>query len=144
MVAHLIFSPLTGKTERDNTKQYRVPGDNASGLLPGVEAADHARADGEGVGAVSNAAEQHAGLFPSVRRKIELLSKLIIEEMEQPQPEDPAPEKREELEDIELSVVRKDGKLDVSLKRGGTDLATESVPATADDLRKGGRRVKAY
>ena len=91
--------------------------------------------------APSNASEQHAALFPSVRRKIELLSKLIIEEMEQPQPEDPAPEEPEELEDIELSVVRRDGKLDVSLKRGGNDLAAETVPATADDLRKAMQRM---
>lgn len=91
--------------------------------------------------APSNASEQHRELFPSVRRKIELLSKLIIEEMEHPQPEEPTPEEQEELEEIALSVSRKDGKVEVSLKRGGEDVASESVPATAEDFKNAMRRM---
>ena len=39
-----------------------------------------------------NADEQHAGLFPSVRRKIELLAKSILEELKEPPPEEKKPE----------------------------------------------------
>jgi hypothetical protein len=35
----------------------------------------------------ANAADQHKALFPSVRRKIELIAKSILEEMNEPQPE---------------------------------------------------------
>lgn len=43
----------------------------------------------------ANAAEQHAALFPSVRRRIELVAKTILEEMKKPEPE-PQPEKKPE------------------------------------------------
>ena len=44
------------------------------------------------------AAQQHAELFPSVRRKIELLARVILEEMNDPEPRpetEPEPESEE-------------------------------------------------
>ena len=79
-----------------------------------------------------NAAEQHRELFPSVRRKIELLAKVILEEMKEPRPEDSSDESEEQLDLISISVERKDGKVVVELKRGN-----KTVERASASLRKG-------
>ncbi len=82
-----------------------------------------------------NVDAQHRELFPSVRRKIELLAKTILEELSEPlrpeekKPEEPPPEEppsdsplEEAPEDFEftVSVSRKDGRLNVRLLKGKT------------------------
>ena len=95
-----------------------------------------------------NADVQHRDLFPSVVRKIELLAKSILEELNQPvpeekkpeepppeeKPEEPAPEQppEEELE-FTISVSRKGDVVEVKLLQGETPvyektLGTELAP----------------
>ena len=76
----------------------------------------------------ANAADQHKELFPSVKRKIELLAKVILEEMNKPgeeqasgaekRPEDTPDDQDEPLDLISISVERRDGRIAVELKRG--------------------------
>ena len=47
----------------------------------------------------ANASEQHRALFPSVRRKIELLAKVILEEMNEPKPKEEKPEEEKPPEE---------------------------------------------
>ena len=98
-----------------------------------------------------NAAEQHKALFPSVRRKIELIARTILEEMnepkpeneekpEEPPPEDPPPEEPppeeppEEILEFAISVRRSGGEVEVSLKQGETTVESSTVPAKKDDF----------
>lgn len=86
----------------------------------------------------ANAAEQHRDLFPSVRRKIELLAKVILEEMNEPRPEqdekpeDTTDDSDEQLDLISISVERNGGKVVVELKRGNRTIERASA-----SLRKG-------
>ena len=98
----------------------------------------------------SNAAEQHKSLFPSVRRKIELLARTILEEMnepkpeneekpEEPPPEEPPPEETpeeppEEVVEFAISVRREGNEVEVSLKQGETVVESATVPAKKDDF----------
>lgn len=96
-----------------------------------------------------NAAEQHKALFPSVRRKIELLARTILEEMNEPKPEneekpeEPPPEEQqpdetseepEEVVEFEISVRRTGNEVEVSLKQGETVVESATVPAKKDDF----------
>ena len=78
-----------------------------------------------------NAEDQHRELFPSVRKKIELLAKSILEELNQPQPdekkppEEPPPEEQppeeeppEEKLEFSISVVREGDSVEVKLLQG--------------------------
>ena len=87
----------------------------------------------------SNAEEQHRDLFPSVRRKIELLAKVILEEMNEPSPEqsekppeDNSDEPEEPLDLIAISVERSGGQIVVELKRGN-----KTIERASASLRKG-------
>ena len=97
----------------------------------------------------ANAAEQHKALFPSVRRKIELLARTILEEMNEPKPEneekpeepppeeqqpEETPEEQEEVVEFEISVRRTGNEVEVSLKQGETVVESETVPAKKDDF----------
>ena len=98
----------------------------------------------------SNAAEQHKALFPSVRRKIELLARTILEEMnepkpeneekpEEPPPEEPPPDETpeeppEEVVEFAISVRREGNEVEVSLKQGETVVESATVPAKKDDF----------
>jgi hypothetical protein len=96
----------------------------------------------------ANADSQHAGLFPSVKRKIELIAKVILEEMKKPEPEEkpeepkppeePPPEEPppeiEELMEFSISVKRVGSAIEVSLEQGGNALVTETVSAGRDDF----------
>ncbi len=97
----------------------------------------------------ANAAEQHKALFPSVRRKIELLARTILEEMNEPKPEneekpeepppeeqqpDETPEEPEEVVEFEISVRRAGNEVEVSLKQGETVVESATVPAKKDDF----------
>lgn len=86
-----------------------------------------------------NAAEQHAGIFPSVRRKIELLAKSILEELntpeekkpeeppEEPEPEEPQPEDAPEEVAFTISVVRRGASVEVKLLKGETPVYEKTV-----------------
>ncbi|MBO4448919.1 MAG: hypothetical protein J5807_05485, partial [Kiritimatiellae bacterium] len=78
----------------------------------------------------ANAAEQHAALFPSVRRKIELLAKVILEEMnESSQQEDSSSGGEELLMEFSISV-RKDGdSVEVKLLKGNEEVTGRNVKA---------------
>ena len=98
----------------------------------------------------ANAAEQHKALFPSVRRKIELLARTILEEMnepkpeneekpEEPPPEEPQPEETpeeppEEVIEFAISVRRAGNEVEVSLKQGETIVESATVQAKKDDF----------
>lgn len=98
----------------------------------------------------ANADEQHKSLFPSVRRKIELLARTILEEMnepkpeneekpEEPPPEEPQPDETpeeppEEVVEFAISVRRAGNEVEVSLKQGETVVESATVPAKKDDF----------
>ena len=98
----------------------------------------------------ANADEQHKALFPSVRRKIELLARTILEEMnepkpeneekpEEPPPEEPQPDETpeeppEEVIEFAISVRRAGDEVEVSLKQGETVVESATVPAKKDDF----------
>ena len=98
----------------------------------------------------ANASEQHRALFPSVRRKIELLAKVILEEMNEPKPEEEKPpeekppeetppeetpeEPPEEEIELAISVKRSGGTIEVELKQGESTVESATVPAKKDDF----------
>jgi len=98
----------------------------------------------------SNASEQHRELFPSVKRKIELLAKVILEEMNEPKPEEeekpeePPPEETppedspeeppEEEPEFAISVKKSGETIEVELKQGESVLEGSTVPARKDDF----------
>ena len=91
-----------------------------------------------------NAAEQHRELFPSVRRKIELLAKTILEEMNEPREENPPesePDDEEKKLELTLYVNRDGDRVEVRLESGGARLAEESVPARTDDFENAMHRM---
>ena len=100
-----------------------------------------------------NAAQQHCALFPSVRRKIELLAKVILEEMNEPRPDEETPpeeappeetqseEEPEEEIELSISVKRTGGTVEVELKRGDATVESASVPAKKDDFENAMFRV---
>lgn len=88
-----------------------------------------------------NAEEQHRELFPSVKKRIELVAKTILEEIERPEPEErpepPVPEEGQTPETSEYTVsVRKTGdRLETKILRGGDALFERSCPAAKDEFR---------
>ena len=78
----------------------------------------------------ANAAEQHAALFPSVRRKIELLAKVILEEMnESSQQEDSSSDGEEVLMEFSISVRKEGDSVDVKLLQGKDEVVGRKVKA---------------
>ncbi len=98
----------------------------------------------------ANASEQHRALCPSVRRKIELLAKVILEEMNEPKPEEEKPpeekppeetppeetpeEPPEEEAEFAISVKRSGDTIEVELKQGESTVESATVPAKKDDF----------
>ena len=95
-----------------------------------------------GGGEPPNAAQQHAELFPSVRRKIELLARVILEEMNDPEPRpenEPKPESDEAVDTsaespeesaaFTISIVKSGGKIETRLLKGKTPVAERTVDA---------------
>lgn len=108
-----------------------------------------------------NADEQHVGLFPSVRRQIELVARQILEEMKPPEPE-PEPEKKpeeppeepppeetppeekpEEEELCTISFELSGGEVKVSAKRGDKVIAERTTKATASGFEQAVSEVGA-
>jgi len=93
----------------------------------------------------SNADRQHVELFPSVKKRIELVARSILEEMEKPEPEkksepeDPADldQQSEEPQLMKFSiVVEKDGdQVSVKLEQGKTTVAERSAKAKMSDYQ---------
>ena len=82
-----------------------------------------------------NAEEQHRELFPSVKKRIELLARTIMAELEKTEVESP-PE--EEIELITISVERKGDSLETKIERGGSTVFEKRCPAKSGDFRKVG------
>lgn len=102
----------------------------------------------------SNAEEQHRALFPSVRRKIELVAKSILEEMNDPKPENEekpeepppeetpdAPEEEEPEMEFTISVSREGDSISVKLLRGEETVLERKVDAKMSDFSEGMRKV---
>lgn len=99
----------------------------------------------------ANAAEQHAALFPSVRKRIELVARQILEDMEKPEPEpEQKPQPEEKPEDPSDSdseseeepllkysiVVECDGdNVTVKLEQGKSTVAERSAKAKMSDYQ---------
>ena len=119
-----------------------------------------------------NAEEQHRGLFPSVKREIELVARQILEEMEkleskseaedekeeekaeskpaEPPPEEPpeatpseASEKEPEEEVCTISFEISGGEVTVQAKRGSSLVAERKAKATAEGFENAVREVGA-
>lgn len=92
----------------------------------------------------ANASEQHRDLFPSVKRKIELLAKIILEEMEEKRPErEQTPDKSDDkpLEIISISVERNGGKIAVELRRGGKTLERAEASSRREEFEGAMRKI---
>ena len=99
-----------------------------------------------------NAADQHAALFPSVRKRIELVARSILEEMEKPEPdpdekpepEEPPPEdpsesdqqsEEEQLMMFSIIVQREGDNVTVKLEQGKSTVAERSAKAKMSDYQ---------
>ena len=99
----------------------------------------------------ANAADQHAALFPSVKKRIELVARSILEQMEKPEPE---PEKKPELEEkpedptesdqqseepplltYSIVVERVGDEVKVKLDQGKSTLAERNAKAKMSDYQ---------
>ena len=98
----------------------------------------------------ANAADQHAALFPSVKKRIELVARSILEEMEKPEPEpEKKPEPEEPPEDPSESdqeseeqlmmysiIVKREGdQVTVKLEQGKSTVAERSAKAKMSDYQ---------
>ena len=100
----------------------------------------------------SNADAQHAVLFPSVRKRIELVARQILEDMEKPEPEpeqkpqpqeppeDPTESDQQSEEEPQLLkysiVVERDGdEVTVRLEQGKSTVAERSAKAKMSDYQ---------
>lgn len=90
-----------------------------------------------------NADDQHAVLFPSVTRRIELLARQILEEMNEPEPEkeesveDTDSEGDSDVEQMEFSILvsKQGGNVEVKLEKGDTAIFERTVPARKGDFK---------
>ena len=100
----------------------------------------------------ANADDQHAALFPSVKKRIELVARSILEQMEKPEPdpeqkpepEEPPPEdpseKDQQSEEEQLMmfsiIVQRDGdNVTVKLEQGKSTVAERSAKAKMSDYQ---------
>ena len=100
----------------------------------------------------SNADAQHAALFPSVKKRIELVARQILEDMEKPEPEpeqkpqpeqppeDPTESDQQSEEEPQLLmysiVVERDGdEVKVKLEQGKSTIAERSAKAKMTDFQ---------
>jgi len=103
----------------------------------------------------ANADEQHVGLFPSVRRKIELMARTILEEMNTPvekKPEEPPPEEETQedstseetpLEEMTftISVSKSGDRVEAKLLKGKTPVVERSVDAKLQPFESAMREI---
>ena len=99
----------------------------------------------------ANAAEQHRELFPSVKRKIELLAKVILEEMNKPEEvqakgaekkPDESPDEQDDPQDvISISVERKGGRIAVELKRGDKTIERAEASSRRGEFEGAMRKI---
>ncbi|MBR2356065.1 MAG: hypothetical protein IKA69_06785 [Kiritimatiellae bacterium] len=103
----------------------------------------------------ANADEQHAGLFPSVRRKIELMARMILEEMNEPveqKPEESPPEEEtrddsisveqpQEVQAFTISVSKNGDKVEAKLLKGKTPVVDKSVDARLQPFESAMREI---
>ena len=98
----------------------------------------------------SNAAEQHAALFPSVRKRIELVARQILEDMEKPEPtpeEKPQPEQKPEdptdadaqsdeepLQEFSIVIEKNGASVNVKLLQGKAEVEARTAPARMADF----------
>jgi len=88
----------------------------------------------------ANAEVQHTALFPSVKKRIELVARQILVEMEKPEPEEPPEEKPEEppeetppeeppepLMEFSIMVEKSNGEVKVKLLQGKSALEDRAV-----------------
>lgn len=79
----------------------------------------------------SNAGEQHRELFPSVKKRIELVAKTILEEMakpepeKKPEPEEPPEEKPEDPSESEAETPPEEIEFTISVKKSGEKIETK-------------------
>ena len=98
----------------------------------------------------ANADDQHAALFPSVKKRIELVARSILEEMEKPEPEPekkPEPEEKpedpsesdrqseEQLMKFSIVVEREGDQVTVKLEQGKSTVAEKSAKARMSDYQ---------
>ena len=98
----------------------------------------------------ANADVQHAALFPSVKKRIELVARSILEEMEKPEPEPekkPEPEEKpedpsdsdqesdEQLMKFSIIVQREGDQVKVKLEQGKSTVAERSAKAKMSDYQ---------
>ena len=97
-----------------------------------------------------NAKDQHGDIFPSVRKRIELIAKSILEEMEKPKsepeerpepeekPEDPSEsdqQSEEQLMTFSIVVERTGDQVTVKLEQGKSTVAEKSAKARMSDYQ---------
>ena len=85
-----------------------------------------------------NAEDQHAAIFPSVRKRIELIAKSILEEMEKPEPEDPSEsdqQTEEPLTMFSITVAREGDQVKVKLDQGKSTVAEKTAKARMSDYQ---------
>ena len=89
-----------------------------------------------------NAKDQHAAIFPSVKKRIELIAKSILEEMEKPEPEE-KPEDSSESDSLSeeqlmmysITVERTGDQVKVKLDQGKTTVVEKSAKARMHDYQ---------
>jgi hypothetical protein len=84
-----------------------------------------------------NADEQHSTLFPSTRKHIEMVARMIFEAMEKEEVEQKDSEETEEESLLSISVKKKGGNIELSLERDGETLMKKTVPSDKAQLQKG-------
>lgn len=94
----------------------------------------------------ANADSQHRGLFPSVVRKIELVARVILDEMNAPEPEErpeepPEDEERpeeppEEEQTFSIEIKCRENEIEVALKSGDTVVERQTVAQKLDEFEK--------
>lgn len=84
-----------------------------------------------------NADEQHSALFPSTRKHIEMVARMIFDAMEKDDVEQEKSEEPQEESLFSVSVMKKGGYFELSLGRDGEVLMKKTVPADKMRLQKG-------
>lgn len=104
--------------------------------------------------APENAQEQHSGLFPSVRKKIEFIARMILEEMKkepeerekppEPKPPEPTPSEEEPKEELcKITFEVTGASVTVKAEKGSKVVAQRTEKATAAGFEKAVKEVGA-
>ncbi|MBO7166018.1 MAG: hypothetical protein J6V88_00650 [Kiritimatiellae bacterium] len=91
-----------------------------------------------------NASEQHVELFPSVKRKIELVAKTVFEEMmkEKEERKDETEETPVEEEELcTISFEQRGSSITVKAEKGGKTIVERTAPLTAAGFEKAVKEV---